>query len=138
MENVLPPAVVAAIVAGVFGLMTVLLNRHWAKKDKRSDKLEEISDSIERLDGKLVAHIEADNERYATQCRARIISFGAELMNEPDHRHTKGQFDAVLGDITSYTQYCDAHPTYQNEMTDRSVEIIRSVYDECAREHKFL
>lgn len=118
--------------------MTVLLNRHWAKKDKRSDKLEEISESIERLDGKLVAHIEADNERYATQCRARIISFGAELMNEPDHRHTKGQFDAVLGDITSYTQYCDAHPTYQNEMTDRSVEIIRSVYDECAREHKFL
>lgn len=138
MEKGLPPAVVAAIVAGVFGIITVLLNRYWVKKDKRSDKMEEISESLERLDGKLDAHIEADNERYATQCRARIISFGAELMNEPDHRHTKGQFDAVLGDITSYNQYCDAHPTYQNEMTDRSVEIIRSVYDECAREHKFL
>lgn len=138
MEKVLPPAVVAAIVAGIWSLVTMLLNRHWAKKDKRADKLTEISDSIERLDEKLAAHIAADDERYATQCRARIISFGAELMNEPEHRHTKGQFDAVLGDITSYTQYCDGHPSYRNEMTNRSVEIIRSVYDECAREHKFL
>ena len=138
MEKVLPPAVVAAIVAGAFGLITVLLNRHWAKKDKRTDKLEEMSESLQEIRSELAAHIEADDERYATQCRARIISFGAELMNEPDHRHTKGQFDAVLGDITSYTQYCESHPRYQNEMTDRSVEIIRAVYDECAREHKFL
>lgn len=138
MSKILASVVVAAIVAGIFGLITLLLNRHWAKKDKRTDKLEEISEKLSGVEEKLDDHIRADNERYATECRARIISFGAELMNEPDHWHTKGQFDAVLGDITSYTQYCDAHPTYQNEMTDRSVEIIRSVYDECAREHKFL
>lgn len=138
MENVLPPAVVAAIVAGIFGLITVLLNRHWIKQDKKSDKLEEMSDSIQKMRSELAAHIEADDERYATQCRARIISFGSELINEPDHKHTKGQFDSVLGDITSYTQYCEEHPRYQNEMTDRSVEIIRLIYNECATEHKFL
>lgn len=138
MEKLMGPAVVAAAVAGIFGLITLFANRHWAKKDKRADKLEAIEKSIENMDKKLDAHIASDDERYATQCRARIISFGAELINEPQHLHTKGQFDAVLNDITSYNQYCEEHPKYQNEMTARSIEIIRSVYDECAKEHKFL
>ena len=30
-EKILASVVVAAIVAGVFGLATLLLNRHWAK-----------------------------------------------------------------------------------------------------------
>lgn len=134
----LPPAVVAAVVAGAFSLLTLLLNRHWSKKDKRTDKLEEISEAISGMEKKLDDHIQADNERYATECRGRILSFASELINEPNHRHTKGQFDAVLGDITHYTKYCDGHPSYQNEMTDRSIEIIRDIYDECAKEHKFL
>ena len=137
-EKILASVVVAAVVAGAFGLGTLLLNRHWAKKDKQTEKLEEIYKKISGVEDKLDDHIQSDNERYATECRGRILSFASELINEPGHRHTKGQFDAVLGDITHYNKYCEDHPNYQNEMTDRSIEIIRQIYDECAREHKFL
>lgn len=129
---------VAAVVAGVFGLLTLFLNRYWAKKDEKSGKLKEIQDSIKKMDGQLAAHIEADDERYAISCRTRILRFADELINEPKHLHTKGQFDQTLSDITDYDQYCAGHPKFKNELTLRSAEIIRKIYDECAREHKFL
>lgn len=129
---------VAAVVAGIFGLLTLLINRYWAKKDEKNGKLKEIQDSIQKMDSQLAAHIEADDERYAIQCRARILRFADELINEPNHLHTKGQFDQTLNDITDYDLYCSSHPKFKNELTLRSTEIIRSIYDECAREHKFL
>ena len=42
---------VAAVVAGIFGLLTLFLNRYWAKKDEKSGKLKEIQDSIKKMDG---------------------------------------------------------------------------------------
>lgn len=129
---------VAAVVAGVFGLLTLLINRYWSKKDEKSGKLKEIQDSIQKMDEQLAAHIEADDERYAIMCRTRILRFADELINEPKHLHTKGQFDQTLSDITDYDLYCSAHPKFKNELTLRSAEIIRNIYDECAREHKFL
>lgn len=136
--QILGAAGVAAIVAGLFGLLTLFLNRYWSKKDERNGKLKAIQESIDKVDGKLDAHIEADDERYAVQCRTRILRFADELINEPKHLHTQGNFEQTLQDITEYDQYCAAHPTFKNERTHRSSEIIRQVYDECAREHKFL
>ena len=136
--QVLGAAGVAAIVAGLFGLLTLFLNRYWAKKDEKSGKLKAIQDSIEKVDSALATHIAADDERYAVQCRTRILRFADELINEPKHLHTQGNFEQTLQDITEYDQYCAAHPTFKNERTHRSAEIIRKVYDECAREHKFL
>lgn len=136
--QILGAAGVAAVVAGLFGLLTLLLNRYWSKKDEKSGKLKAIQESIDKVGGKLDAHIEADDERYAVQCRTRILRFADELINEPKHLHTQGNFEQTLQDITEYDQYCAAHPTFKNERTHRSAEIIRQVYDECAREHKFL
>lgn len=130
--------VAAAIIAGVFGLITLLLTRLWAKIDEKKGKLKQILDSISDVDGKLNAHIAADDERYAVQCRTRILRFADELINEPKHLHTQGNFEQCLQDITDYDQYCADHPKFKNELTLRSSEIIRKVYDECAREHKFL
>lgn len=131
-------AAVAAIVAGVFGLLTLFINRFWAKKDEKRGKLKEISDSIADVRATLDGHIAADDERYAVQCRTRILRFADELINEPDHLHTQGNFEQCLQDITDYDQYCADHPKFKNELTLRSAEIIRQVYDKCAREHKFL
>ena len=130
--------VAAAIIAGVFGLITLLLTRLWAKIDEKKGKLKQILDSISDVDGKLNAHIAADDERYAVQCRTRILRFADELINEPKHLHTQGNFEQCLQDITDYDHYCADHPKFKNELTLRSSEIIRKVYDECAREHKFL
>ena len=105
---------------------------------EKRGKLKEIQESINQMDGKLNEHIAADDERYAVQCRTRILRFADELINEPKHLHTQGNFEQTLQDITVYDQYCAEHPKFRNELTLRSAEIIRKVYDECAREHKFL
>ena len=136
--HVLGAAGVAAVIAGLFGLATQLLNRRWAKQDEKNGRLKEIQDAITDVDSRLKAHVEADDERYAVQCRTRILRFADELINEPKHLHTQGNFEQTLQDITEYDQYCADHPHFKNERTQRSAEIIRKVYDECAREHKFL
>lgn len=138
ISALLSTAAVAAVVAGIFGLITLFINRHWQKQDEKKGKLKEIQESIADMDGKLNAHIAADDERYAVQCRTRILRFADELINEPKHLHTQGNFEQCLQDITAYDQYCAEHPKFKNELTLRSSEIIRKVYDECAREHKFL
>lgn len=132
------PVVAAAIVSAICSIIVLLLNRYWSKKDKRNDQLSDLKVSVAEVKALLDGHIAADDERYAVQCRTRILQFADELMNEPDHLHTKGQFDQALDDITSYDHYCADHPGFVNERTARSAEIIRHVYDECAREHKFL
>ena len=136
--ELLKTASVAAAVAGVFSLVTLFINRFWAKRDEKKGRLKEIQESISSMDGKLNDHIAADDERYAVQCRTRILRFADELINEPKHLHTQGNFEQTLQDITDYDRYCDEHPKFRNELTLRSAEIIRKVYDECAREHKFL
>lgn len=130
--------VMAAIIGGVFGIITLVINRIWAKRDEKKGKLKQILDSVSDVKKELKDHIAADDERYAVQCRTRILRFADELINEPKHLHTQGNFEQCLQDITVYDQYCADHPKFKNELTLRSAEIIRKVYDECAREHKFL
>ena len=130
--------VMAAIIGGFFGIVTLVINRIWAKMDEKKGWRKEMQESISAIDGKLTAHIQADDERNAVQCRTRILRFADELINEPKHLHTQGNFEQCLQDITFYDQYCADHPKFKNELTLRSAEIIRKVYDECAREHKFL
>lgn len=138
VSALLASAGVAAGIAGIFGLITLFINRFWAKRDEKKGKLKAILDRIDEMDGKLTEHMKADDERNAVQCRTRILRFADELINEPNHLHTQGNFEQCLQDITVYDQYCAEHPKFKNELTLRSAEIIRKIYDECAREHKFL
>lgn len=130
--------VMAAIIGGFFGIITLVINRIWAKRDEKKGKLKRILDTLSDVKQELKDHIAADDERYAVQCRTRILRFADELINEPKHLHTQGNFEQCLQDITAYDQYCAEHPKFKNELTLRSAEIIRKIYDECAREHKFL
>ena len=138
VSALLGTAGIAAAVAGVFGLITLFIKRIWAKMDEKKGWRKEMQESISKIDAALSAHITADDERNAVQCRTRILRFADELINEPKHLHTQGNFEQCLQDITVYDQYCADHPKFRNELTLRATEIIRKVYDECAREHKFL
>ena len=84
--------VMAAIIGGFFGLLTLIINRIWAKRDEKKGWRKEMQESISSIDGKLTAHITADDERNAVQCRTRILRFADELINEPKHLHTQGNF----------------------------------------------
>lgn len=129
---------VAALVSGMFNLAVLLLNRRWQKRDRQNDRTDALEGKLDDISDKLDGYMAVNDERNATQCRARILQFADELVNEPERRHTQGQFEHVLNDITEYNDYCAAHPDYKNKIAEKSAEIIEQVYKKCALEHKFI
>jgi len=119
-------AVLSALTGSSFlALILALLQRRWAKQDK-----------LDAIQKSLDSHIHSDDERYAKQCRKRILRFNDELIR--GDRHTKEHFDDVLGDITDYKQYCDDHPEFENEKAVLAIANVRRVYQECEIKHSFL
>lgn len=80
--------------------------------------------------------IAMDDERYAVDCRARILRFNDEILH--GQKHTKEHFDQALSDITTYNSYCDAHKDFKNQITVHATENILKTYDTCMEEHSFL
>ena len=79
---------------------------------------------------------ETNDERYAVQCRIRILRFNDELIG--DKNHSKDYYDQTLMDIDEYERYCNEHPDFRNNMTQFAIENIKISYSKCLQEHKFL
>ena len=77
-----------------------------------------------------------DDERYAVQCRIRILRFNDELL--VNMAHTKDYFDQILHDVDEYEFYCDNHPEFKNNITIFAVDNIKKCYQKCLTEHEFL
>lgn len=145
MNGLVSALITGGAVGGVFGLIQLLLNRRWQKQDKDDSKHKELKDSIESMRKEfsgikdaLETHIDDAERRDAVQCRARILRFADELINEPEKRHTQGHFQQMLGDCTDYVSYCDAHPGFKNQIAEQSINIINDVYNRLCMEHGFL
>ena len=110
---------------GFATIVVALLNRRW----QQADKLDGIRDSLE-------AHISRDDERYAKQCRTRILRFNDELIR--GYRHTKEHFDDVLEDITEYKQYCRDHTDFKNEKAVMAIANVQRVFQLCEADNSFL
>lgn len=72
----------------------------------------------------------------AANQRTKIIRFGSEIRLA--QKHSKEYFDEIMQDITEYDQYCDEHPTFRNNITASSSEIIKETYKKCLEENSFL
>lgn len=81
-------------------------------------------------------HIKMDDERYAKQCRLRILRFNDEILQAK--KHTKEHFDETLDDITEYERYCETHPGYRNSKAGMAIENIKKVYQKCLADKDFL
>lgn len=125
LTTIIGGATGAALVAGVFSVITFYLNRN-AKKE---DKLDEIS-------RKLDAHCKADDERYIKQCRTRILRFNDEIIRGV--HHTQEHFNNVLDDVTEYTRYCDENKDFKNEQAVEAITNVRRVYRHCEETDGFL
>lgn len=116
---------------GFFTLLQFLIQRYDSKKGEMASirkELAEIRSDIKRLDDK-------GDRREAENKRVRILRFEDELQR--DIRHSKDSFDQVMGDITDYNQYCDAHPDFRNNQTLATVAHITKVYNERLEKHNF-
>ena len=108
---------VAVLTSGaVFGFIQFLITR----KDKRSDKQQEILDKIETLSNQF-------SERDARIARENILRFDDELI--AGVRHSREYFRVILeDDVDSYEKYCAEHEDFKNSFTAEAVKHIRKVY----------
>ena len=96
----------------------------------------EVIAKVDQLERDLVAMKAAQEERDAISCRSRILHFGDETIHGV--RHTKEHFDQILRDITSYEQYCENHPHFENNTTVLTSRRIKDIYEECRATADFL
>ena len=114
----------------VWGLIGRAMNK------ELNTKLDRIIKQQSETDKKLDEHIAMDDERYAVDCRARILRFNDEVLH--GQKHTKEHFDQTLSDITTYNTYCDKHKDFKNQITVHAADNILKVYDTCMAEGSFL
>lgn len=94
-----------------------------------AEKVQSIDNRVKRLEGTV-------EEQAAIQARARILRFEEEIRRHIDH--TKDNFDSVLNDCRNYERYCQAHPEFQNGVTEPAINHIRRNYEERLERNDFL
>lgn len=102
---------------------------------QRLDSIEKRLDSVEQQQKKSE---EVRDEDRAVAARIRIIRLGDELIHSPEIRHSKDYFDQALKDIAIYENFCRDHEEFENNITEMTIKLIRSVYLKCMNEHSFL
>lgn len=107
-----------------------ILDRIFAKFDKKKDKSDKILEHIDAVEKKLDGHI-AEEDRYkADLCRTRILRFSDEIRR--DIKHSEESFNNVLEDIDYYVAYCEQHEdVYINSKADAAIKNVKDVYNLC-------
>lgn len=77
-----------------------------------------------------------NREIHAKDCRVRILRFADEIYLGQPHSHE--HFKQILGDITHYEKYCDAHPEFENQIAVAAIAQIKDTYNERLKKHDFL
>lgn len=134
------PESIAAAVAGVMTIIQVSPIKFdpwsalagWIGRAINREMMENVKNMRDTLND----HIVKDDERYAKQCRLRILRFNDEILQQKFH--TKEHFDEILDDITEYERYCREHPDYKNNKAVMAIRNVESVYQECLAKNSFL
>ena len=100
------------------------------------NKIDTIQNEFNDLRADFHAMKEKSDEREASNCRTHILRFGDDLLH--GIRHSKEHFNHVLLAISTYEQYCDAHPDYLNNVACATIEHIKKTYQKCLEDNDFL
>lgn len=136
VETILASSVVAALIAGIFTTIDLLLKRKWKKADDKDERGKRMESNIDAIKRELQAHIAVSEERDFRRCRARILRFNDECRAEV--MHTQEHFDDVLTDIDSYEEYCSSHPDFKNNKARCAIASIKECYQNCLAKNNFL
>lgn len=122
------------ITSAIFGstLLSTILTRFFAVKDKKKDKQDEILDEIKGVKTDLKAHKDDEMRYRADQARTRLLRFSDELRRGV--KHSEESFNQALEDKDSYLGYCKENDgVYVNSKADAAIRNIDEVYDKCVR-----
>lgn len=108
----------------------------WSWLSQRHASNKEILKRVDDLSGKVdaLSYKVACNE--AVECRARVLRFNKELIE--NERHTTEEFDQALEDCDKYEKFCNKHPNFRNNKANLSIENIKRCYLKCEEQHDFL
>ena len=96
----------------------------------------EVIEKVNSLSEDVKALKEEDAEQWASLSRSHILRFGDEILHGVPH--SKEHFDQILLDISNYETYCDDHPKYKNNIANATIKQIKSTYQKCLDDNKFL
>lgn len=96
----------------------------------------EVIEKVNSLSEDVKALKEEDSEQWASLSRSHILRFGDEILHGVPH--SKEHFDQILLDISNYETYCDDHPKYKNNIANATIKQIKTTYQKCLDENKFL
>ena len=154
MTELFTSAAGAAIIGGAFGLITWILNRRAAVKDKKENKNDEIltqitsiGNSLKHLDNKIET-LRADTQGWVKNVRddleeskiivtrARILRFGDEIQH--GRIHSEEHYRQTLADIDCYERYCHEHKDFKNNTTVLTIKRIEDEYQKHMSNNTFL
>lgn len=95
----------------------------------------DITDKVIAIESKLDDHISESNARDVRLRRETILDFANSCMNK--RKHTKEEFDFIIGECDKYETYCAAN-NIQNGVADASIEEVKRIYRRCLAENSFL
>ena len=133
MEKDIIVGIVLAVIGSnaLWGFIQFLVQR----KDNKEDCSKKILDMIQKLDEKIDKLDYELSERSAISCRVRILKFMDEILEGWSHSYDS--YTQVLQDITNYTNYCEANPTFKNHQTVATIEYIKNDYQEHLEKNDF-
>ena len=81
-----------------------------------------------------------EDERYAKQCRMRILRFNDEILQADPQKsaHSKEHYDEILDDVTEYERYCETHPGYRNSKAVMAIQNVERSYQTHMANKSFL
>lgn len=139
IETHLPETVVASIVvlSGIIQFSPIKLNPwSWFARSIGKSINKDVFDEVSKTRKELEDHIKSDEDRFAKQCRLRILRFNDEILQ--GSMHSKEHFDEVLDDITEYERHCETHPGYKNSKAVMAIANVEAIYQKCLAEKSFL
>ena len=121
-----------SLIAALVSLITLFVNRKWAKDDKTEEIVKKLGDIEKKLD----SHIKENEQQFILQDRSRIISFADECSRKVEH--SSESFDDILASIDNYEKYCKRNKDFANSKADISIDLIKTIYKKCQAENKFI
>ncbi len=126
-------SVLGFVLGGSFlGFLEFMIHR----KDERNGHFAEIEKSIKAINARLDKMEAKAEERDVIHSRVRILRFGDELRRGVNH--SKDAFDQALADIDRYEDYCASTPSFMNNKTGSTVEVIKHAYAERLEKNDFI
>lgn len=119
--------------------------------NRKSKKLDKISDKIDAMDSTVKANINNLEIKFDSKIeevnrkidendikikRGRILDFADSIRRGINH--SRESYIQILDDITKYNKYCDGHPEFENERTVLASQIIEESHKEKMKNNSYL